>query len=63
LPGIVTGGANLRRQRRELVAAPLAHGREWLRVLHELERHFVRPANPVQARNGLNTEQRTIYAK
>jgi len=53
---------HLRRERGQLVAAPLADDRERLRVPDQPERDLIGPADLVVARDSRNAEQRAIYA-
>ncbi len=62
LAGILARGLNLRRERRQLVAAALADDREGLPVQCEPERDLVRHARLVMARDRRYAEQRSIYA-
>jgi len=62
LVGVFAGRLDLGGQRRELVAAALADDRERLGVLKQPERQVVRPSEPVTARNGRYSQQRSIYA-
>jgi len=62
LAGILASGLNLRRQRRQLVAAALADDRERLPVQREPERDLVWHARLVVARDRRYAEQRSIYA-
>jgi hypothetical protein len=62
LAGILASGLNLRRQRRQLVAAALADDREGLPVQREPERDLVWHACLVAARDRRYAEQRSIYA-
>ena len=59
---VLAGRLNLRRQRGQLVAAPLADDREGLPVQHEPERDLIWQARLVKTRDRGDAEQRSIYA-
>ena len=59
---ILAGHLNLRRQRGQLVAAPLSDDREGLPVQHQAERDLIRQACLVKTRDRRDAEQRSIYA-
>jgi len=62
LLGILARGLDLRGERRELMAAPLADDGERLPVPDQPQRHLVRLPGLVVTRDGSDAEQRTIYA-
>ncbi len=59
---VLHGGLHLGRQRRELMAAPLADHGERLPVAHEPQGDVVDDARTVTARDGRNAKQRAVYA-